>query len=752
MKIMHLIFLSSLTLSSIIFSDTFHPQNIPYCQYSLGSSIGPITPKSPNDLPVAKPVPVMPAKETLWKSSALGFIPTNDWFEQMAAWHTEKTATNTSGLYCMSWNLEEGGMTFNVPTNFHYIPDAGNPAHGYIAQDLDSGFSIGATELNDSPTVCWEPSETGNMLRNISYHNDGLVIHAVQGSVFQSASYNGLSPDIQLPSGGIFSQSQLSQQNVTKYRIETSTLVYFVYSPSKLSLTYDAQTGKLTSSSGPYTGSINVASLLKDTNLKTNEATLDCHSNVVITHAQGDLLIDNTYSFTYATQDLLGAESTTQPLIFLKQHHRDDLQADSVNQKTTLTFTTLTGTMQAYAGSLFTFKLTPPRASTNPLPSPGITPAQAEVLINGKVLQEALDSTSNMHPGAIVYNKGIFQQALTLDYAAKVLKSAGHSQDSIASTLSPLYAALQNAMDQVWSIIQRDKDWGTTVSKNDDYGQHSNLNDHIVQYGYPLYALTLLKTYEDIYVTGDKYLDKNSSIPGYTNKDLGDVLASDIGETGESVNPLHRNLDLYEGHSWLSGIGKALGAGNNTESESEALLGSMSVLAWLEATQNGSDQEKIAQTRWSLESKSFHTYYQNTENSPYNDVSTEFVKNHPVVSLIWQGKICDETWWGNDWDRIIACENMPASANLMDNYLDTTPAYIKRLADYVISNWDNFDDKNTIQSVLIAVVAKTDPATADKFIDFVKQKNYFDPGTNEFILRVISSYAENQQKEISSIY
>jgi len=46
--------------------------------------------------------------------------------------------------------------------------------------------------------------------------------------------------------------------------------------------------------------------------------------------------------------------------------------------------------------------------------------------------------------------------------------------------------------------------------------------------------------------------------------------------------------------------------------------------------------------------------------------------------------------------------------------------------------------------VLIAVVAKTDPATADKFIDFVKQKNYFDPGTNEFILRVISNYAGNQ--------
>jgi hypothetical protein len=33
--------------------------------------------------------------------------------------------------------------------------------------------------------------------------------------------------------------------------------------------------------------------------------------------------------------------------------------------------------------------------------------------------------------------------------------------------------------------------------------------------------------------------------------------------------------------------------------------------------------------------------------------------------------------------------------------------------------------------MLIAVVAKTDPVTADKFIDFVKQKNYFDPGTTD---------------------
>ena len=134
-------------------------------------------------------------------------------------------------------------------------------------------------------------------------------------------------------------------------------IVYFVYSSSKLSLTYDSQTGKLTSTSGPYTGSINVASLLNNANLKTNEAILDCHSNVVITRAQGDLSINNMYSFTYVTQDLLGAKSTTQPLIFLKQHHREDLQGDGENQKTELTFKTLTGTMQAYAASLFTFKL-----------------------------------------------------------------------------------------------------------------------------------------------------------------------------------------------------------------------------------------------------------------------------------------------------------------------------------------------------------------------------------------------------------
>ena len=144
LKTISLIFLSLLTLTSTVFSDTLHTQNIPCCQYYLGSNIGPITPKSPNDLPSAKPVPVVPAKDTLWKSSAVGFIPTNDWFEQMAAWPKEKTATNTSGLYCMSWNLEQGGMTFNVPTNFHYIPDTGNPAHGYIVQNLDPGFSIGA--------------------------------------------------------------------------------------------------------------------------------------------------------------------------------------------------------------------------------------------------------------------------------------------------------------------------------------------------------------------------------------------------------------------------------------------------------------------------------------------------------------------------------------------------------------------------------------------------------------------------------
>ena len=81
-------------------------------------------------------------------------------------------------------------------------------------------------------------------------------------------------------------------------------------------------------------------------------------------------------------------------------------------------------------------------------------------------------------------------------------------------------------------------------------------------------------------------------------------------------------------------------------------------------------------------------------------------------------------------------------------------SYVKDIANYVSKNWDTFDTGNTIQSVLIPLVARsaTDtpcpplglPGSISNMIQDVKDgKTHFDVGTNEFIITVISMYAQN---------
>jgi len=716
-----------------------------------GPISGPITPKSPDGLPSTATGTSVPADQTAWKKSDTGYLPTNDWFEQMAAYPGNTQATNNTGYYSMWWDNDHGGMTFKVPVAFHDIEDPNNPAHGYIAQDLDSGFSIGADGSDNKPVVSWEPGQTGNLLRDISYNQGGFVIHAAQGSLFQSATYIGMTPNLHVPAGGTMTSSDLPD-GTKKYRIETGGRVYFVYGSSSLDLKYDAASGKLTSDK-PYTGSINMTSLAKGDQEAKNEQLLDAHANAVIVKAQGSVLPGNHYEYSYVCQDLSGKPTATDPLILLKRHQSDDLVANGQATKEDLTETGLTGKMQVYAGTSFSFDVPDPKASLDPLPGPGLTKSQAQSLIDNGSLDKALADMTAFDPGPSVYNKGVYQQGLTLNYAQKVLEEAGWSKEQIAQKLDPLYKKMQHSMDEIWGNLERDTSWGTTVAKSNDYGQHSELNDHIVQYGYPLYALTLMKKYEDAYVPADqRYLSKESVIHGYTNKDMGDILASDMGETGKSANPENRNFDVFNGHSWLSGIGKSLGAGNDTESESEAVFGSMSVAAWLDATQPGSEQAQMAKTRWAMETQAYHTYFQvDPKTSVYNDVSPDFVKNHPVVSMLWEGKVCDETWWGLNWDRIIACETMPASANLMDNFLNgASPEYRKQLSDYIVSHWSDYDNDNNIQSVLIPIVAKVDPAKAQELIKDVEARNakdhkdHFDTGTNAFIQSVIALYASNE--------
>lgn len=726
-----------------------------YIQY--GPISGPISSKSPYDLPLTSSGAVINPSSTIWLPSAKGFTPTNDWFEQMGC-YTSHLASNNTGLYRMSYL--SGSVIFNTAESYVDHEDPLNPAHGWVEQILDNGFALGSTAGANANSVIWDDDETGNMLRDIVYTH--FTIHACQGSAFQFATYNNRLPKVGLKTkdnSAITSESTLSD-GTKKYRIETATRIYLFYGNPSLEMNFNKPSSRFMATN-PYTGHLSAISLPNDDNAIVNEQIADTYSGAVIVRAHGSLLPNSLYNFVYVCQNLSGQPTAQSPLILLKAHQEASLLPADILQPLSLSYLSLTGTQKAYANSSFTFRIKSTGLSTQPLPlrapgSPSITVAQARTLINSGIVDQGLQDAWR-YPVSITstYKAGkeLYQLALTLAYAQKMYEIANvQTTEATADKLQLLYQKLRQEFTKLWGQFKFDSAWGTIVPSRESNGARTNLNEHIAQYGYPLYALSLLKDFEDQYIpAGERFLNLTVPLAGYTsytNADMGDLLAEDICQTGGAYFPLFRNLDIYNAHSWLSGVGGPSNDGNNTGSESEAVTGCMAVTAWLERTQPNTVQRALAQTRWALETQGLQTYFQigDPTTSVYYDNAPTFVNLHLVVSLLFDNKYASETFWGNQWDRILASESMPAGANLMDNYLKGNPQFALRAANAIIQNWSDFDTTNPIQSILIPIVAKTYPLTAQELITDLELRGpqTFDPGTNRFILKVISQYALNQ--------
>lgn len=733
-----------------------------------------------------------PTKNHIWvphhstEAPNVTFLPTNDWFQNLACWPNQ-AVMSTTGHYNLFWNgTAENGLSFLCPKAFKYYPTPDVPASGHFTIDLSvqpGRFLILPPVTHENPQIHWEASETGNMLRAIHYPNDELILYLVQGGVFQGAKYQNCTVNIQIPTGEKPTISTVG--GMTKHQIsDKNGFVYLIYSPQSLKLSWANQAF---ASDEPYTGFLNIVCIPGE-DLSQVSSLLDSHARAVVVKAEGTFSGEQNapfdYSFTYTCEDLLGTNTPTDPLILLMDHQVHKATLVSGQKPTDLSLLCLKGKLQAYAGSSFQFKF--PSAyhelSVDALPGSGITKEQALALIDNHVLDRGIAAATQIPAPTLStpYNKFLFQKALTLAYSLKVIEISG-LENRWGSQLEALRQSLIQGLNNLWkasstfpeklngqvvqvpSGMRLDPNWGTAVFFPDSYGSANSLNDHIVQYGYLLFPMVLLDQYETQVGITSKYLDQPSAISPYSHRDLANFLAADIGQSGGDNFVSHRNLDFYEGHSWLSGLGTSAD-GQNTESESEALLGSMSIVAWLEHTGADQDLIQIARNRWALETSSYHAYWQvDPQTSPYNAVSAEFVQTgHLVASMVWQNKVTAETYWGLNWDRILACVFMPASANLLDNFLgkatDQQPVvseeYVKDIAHYVSDNWDNFDTGNTIQSVLIPLVARsaTDapcpplglPQSVTNMIQDVKDgKTHFDPGTNELILTLISMYAQN---------
>lgn len=691
---------------------------------------GPILKKCPSGLPSISVGPNVIPAATAWQKTK-NYTPTNDWLENIAAHPT--TGKNSDDGFS-NITVDANGMKFNFALNFY---DWGPVLHSMIQiSSWDPGYKLGALGYAKPFSLQWDL--TGNIVRKAVY-DEAFSIYLAQGSLFHGAAYAGAIPD----TGFTLTNTMKSilADGTVKYKVVKTSAIYLIYANGQFV------------PGMPYTGNLNVAAIPNNAQAASFESLCDAHAQAVIVKGQATLLPNGTYSFQYLCEDLQKQPTAIQPLVLLKAHHAKSLCCMRSLRDTGISLFAITGPVKIFKGSTYIFQPKTPR-SIEPapnLPNGGAPLTRDQSLLlttsGGPLDQEIARILNKYKSSTTVYEGGKvdYQIALTLDYGTKAIEIAGMPIDR----MMPLYQRLRTILSNKLYLYLYDTLYSGIVAKTNDYGNYSDYNDHIVQYGYDLLSFAILKAFEDRYLpTDQRLMNKQVSLAGYetfTYNDMADFLASDMGELSRHNNvfPVMRNLDTYIGHSWLSGLGS-----KNTESQSEAVIGAWSVAYWLKVRGAPADQLGTALTRFALETESLNTYNHigDAATSVFNPIAPVYVAYHPVVSITWgNGKLGAETYWGLQWDRIFACEFMPASANGMDTMLDFHPTFAKRGADYVLANWADFDTGNAIQSTLIPIVSKTyGAAQSMTLIDDVASRNFFDSGTNAFILRYTAYYADNQ--------
>ena len=204
-----------------------------------------------------------------------------------------------------------------------------------------------------------------------------------------------------------------------------------------------------------------------------------------------------------------------------------------------------------------------------------------------------------------------------------------------------------------------DKGIGTVVSYPEEYFAVKEMNDHHFHYGYWIRAMADIALRDPAWAAKDKW------------GAMTEMLVADIAtaERGRADFPFLRNFDVYEGHSWASGIG--LGAfGNNQESSSEAINAWAALIQWGEVTGNTAlrdlgiylfttEVEAINHYWFDIHGQVFAPEYKNVE-----------------VSMVFGGKYAHNTWWTDEPRQIKGINLLPITT--ASAYMGREPKFILR--------------------------------------------------------------------------
>lgn len=246
-----------------------------------------------------------------------------------------------------------------------------------------------------------------------------------------------------------------------------------------------------------------------------------------------------------------------------------------------------------------------------------------------------------------------------------------------------------------------DQEYGTLIGYPASYSSDKELNDHHFHYGYWIKTAAVLAMQDPEWAQewGGMVYEMISDIAN-TNRD-----GSSYNENSPAKYPFLRNFDIYEGHSWASGVANyeydkdgnivdpkgGLAGGNNQESSSEAVNAWASLIMWGDVMQDTRIRD-LGIYLYTTEIAAIEDYYFDVHDEIFTD-SYEDRDNFDIqtVTRLFGGRYDHTAWWTENSIEVSTILMLPISGATM--YLGKYPEKVKAVYDSIkpsSTQWKNF--------------------------------------------------------------
>ena len=428
--------------------------------------------------------------------------------------------------------------------------------------------------------------------------------------------------------------------------------------------------------------------------------------------------------------------------------------------KTLLGYTSARGTMALFDGPVFVTKLQ--HQGVLPLVPPMPQAASGDASLWQTYLLPYLRSVSSVAPsdGSLVLDKLLpegsndyfdFQSMFGAAQLIPILQEVSQSSDpglsaadkALAGSTAQLVFTLVKGRMAGWLTADDDQaiellyyqpnvlqeaqakgiGWQALLSLKPGFLSSEDINDQQLISGYLLKTAALLSQYDPNWgdtrtvINGGKttLAGKFGEIVGMIVRNVSDFNASD------PQFPFLRNLDAYQGHSWVDGSANS-DLGNNQESSSESLNYASALIQWGEATGNRAYRD-LGVYLYDTEVNAVDTDYFNIKGTAAGVFPTAFTTNtnpppagdnRPNISTLWNASGRYQGYVGNIPSGLLGIQVLPL--NGASYYLGSDPAFVQRAYNQAVTQVTQADGipfrPTSYLSVIDPYLALADPAKA----------------------------------------